>query len=238
MKIAEIQALLEQKFKGERKDGLKLLALHIVMTAGEDDEKAKQAVEALSEDGVKAFIKDWRKDADAETTKAVKTNEETLRGKYDFVEKQQQNQQQQQQETPPAQGITQEQLAAAIEAAIKPYRDEVSKLQGASLTASRKEQIENLFKGKAVNAAYKKAVMAGFNSRKFESDEEFSSYFESTKADVDSCVQELANQGLSLLAPPILGITNKDGVSAAVASYIADKANADKGESPLSGKKI
>ena len=110
MTIAEIQALLEQKFKGERKDGLKLLARHIVMTAGEDDEKAKEAVEALTEDGVKQFIKDWRTDADAEITKSNKTAEENLRKKYDFVEKGQ--------PTPPTPPAPPEPPAGGITAAI------------------------------------------------------------------------------------------------------------------------
>lgn len=240
MKIAEIQALLEQKFKGERKDGLKLLALHIVMTAGEDDEKAKQAVEALTEDGVKAFIKDWRKDADAEITRSNQTAEQNLRNKYDFVEKGQ--------PTPPTPpdpnpdpkgGITAEQLKAAIAEAIKPYTDKVAALEGANITASRKEQVEALFKDKNVNAAYKKAVMSAFESQKFEDDNAFNTYLESTKADIDTCVQELADQGLAEgLGSPLFGTPNKDGVSAEVEAYINDRKNAEQGESPLSGKKI
>lgn len=237
MKIAEIQALLEQKFKGERKDGLKLLALHIVMTAGEDDEKAKQAVEALTEDGVKAFIKDWRKDADAEITKSNQTAEQNLRNKYDFVEKVQQ--------TPPEPnpdpkgGITAEQLEAAIAKAIKPYTDKVAALEGANITASRKEQVEALFKDKNVNAAYKKAVMSAFESQKFEDDNAFNTYLESTKADIDTCVQELADQGLAEgLGSPLFGKPNKDGVSAEVEAYINDRKNAEHGESQLSGKKV
>jgi hypothetical protein len=240
MKIAEIQALLEQKFKGERKDGLKLLALHIVMTAGEDDEKAKQAVEALTEDGVKAFIKDWRKDADAEITRSNQTAEQNLRNKYDFVEKGQ--------PTPPTPpdpnpdpkgGITAEQLKAAIAEAIKPYTDKVAALEGANINATRKEQVEALFKDKNVNTAFKKAVMAGFEAKQFDSDEAFNSYLEETKGDIDSCVQELADQGLSGGAgSPLFGKTNKDGVSTEVQAYIEDRANAEKGESPLGGKKV
>lgn len=241
MKIAEIQALLEQKFKGERKDGLKLLALHIVMTAGEDDEKAKQAVEALTEDGVKAFIKEWRKDADAEITRANQTAEQNLRDKFDFVEKGKPNP-----PTPPADpnpnpngGITPEQLKAAIAEAIKPYTDKVAALEGANINATRKEQVEALFKDKNVNAAYKKAVMSAFESQKFEDDNAFNTYLESTKADIDTCVQELADQGLTDgLGSPLFGNVNKDGVSAEVEAYIADRQNAEKGESPLSGKKV
>lgn len=242
MKIAEIQALLEQKFKGERKDGLKLLALHIVMTAGEDDEKAKQAVEALTEDGVKTFIKDWRKDADAEITRANQTAEQNLRDKFDFVEKGKPDP-----PTPPADpnpnpngGITPEQLKAAIAEAIKPYAEQVDALKGAATTATRKEQVEALFKDKNVNAAFKKAIMVGFEAQKFEDDAAFNTYLETTKADIDSCVQELADQGLADIAGnPLFGKPDTgDKVSPEVESYIADRQNADKGESPLSGKKI
>ena len=243
MTIAEIQSLLEQKFKGERKDGLKLLARYIAMTAGEDDDKAKTAVEALTEDGVKTFIKDWRTDADAETTKATKTAEENLRKKYNFVEKDKGDPDKDKDDTDkkpdPEGAITAEQLKAAIAEAIKPYTDKVAALEGAGITASRKAQVEALFKDKNVNTAFKKAVMAGFEAKQFESDEAFNSYLEETKGDIDSCVQELADQGLSGGAgSPLFGKTNKDGVSTEVEAYIQDRANAEKGESPLGGKKV
>lgn len=239
MTIAEIQALLEQKFKGERKDGLKLLARHIAMTAGEDDEKAKEAAEALTDDGVKAFISDWRKDADAEISKANKTAETNLREKYDFVEKGKPADP----PTPPAdpdpnKGITAEQLEAAIAKAIKPYTDKVAALEGEATKATRKEQVEALFKDKQVTAAYKKAIMAAFEAQTFEKDDDFTAYLESTKTDIDGYVQELADAGLAGGAgKPILGAPNKDGVSADVAAYIAAKANPE-GNTALGGKTI
>lgn len=241
MTIAEIQALLEKKFAGERKDGLKLLARHIVMTAGEDDEKAKEAVEALTEDGVKQFIKDWRTDADAEITKSNKTAEETLRKKYDFVEKGQPTP-----PTPPAPpeppagGITADQLKAAIAEAIKPYAEQVESLKGAAAAATRKEQVEALFKDKKVNAAYKKAVLAAFEAQKFEDDAAFNAYLETTKADIDSCVQELADQGLASGAGnPLFGTALQgDKVSPEVEAYIKEQQNAATGDSTLSGKKV
>jgi len=240
MTIAEIQALLEQKFKGERKDGLKLLALHIVMTAGEDDEKAKTAVNELTEDGVKQFIKGWRTDADSEITKATQTAETNLRNKYDFVEKGKPTPPTPPAPEPPAGGITADQLKAAIAEAIKPYAEQVDALKGAATTATRKEQVEALFKDKKVNAAFKKAIMVGFEAQKFEDDAAFNTYLETTKADIDSCVQELADQGLADIAGnPLFGKPDTgDKVSPEVESYIADRQNADKGESPLSGKKI
>ena len=76
MTIEEIQALLEKKFAGERKDGLRMLARTIAMTAGDtDDEKTKEKIEAMTAESVKDFIKEWRKDADAETTKSNQTAE-------------------------------------------------------------------------------------------------------------------------------------------------------------------
>ena len=107
------------------------------------------------------------------------------------------------------------------------------------MTADEKAQVEALFKDKGVNASYKKAVMAGFEAQKFESEEAFNTYLETTKTDIDACVQELADKNLADGAGgPIVGKPDKDGVSTAVKAYIEGKQNADKGDSPLSGKKV
>ena len=79
MTIEQIQALLEKKFAGERKDGLRMLARTIAMTAADTEEETIKAnIEALTADAVKDFIKEWRKEADAEITKSNQTAEENL----------------------------------------------------------------------------------------------------------------------------------------------------------------
>ena len=81
-----ILGLLVAQFQGVRKDGLNQLARSIALTV-DTEEKAKEVVGKLTADQVKQFVTDWRKDADAEITKANQTYEAGLKEKYDFVTK-------------------------------------------------------------------------------------------------------------------------------------------------------
>ena len=67
-----ILGLLVAQFQGVRKDGLNQLARSIALTV-DTEEKAKEVVGKLTADQVKQFVTDWRKDADAEITKANQT---------------------------------------------------------------------------------------------------------------------------------------------------------------------
>ena len=84
MTVEQILALLVTTFQGVRKDGLNQLARSLALTVKTEDE-AKEVVGKLTADQVKAFVSDWRKDADAEITKANQTYENGLKAKYDFV---------------------------------------------------------------------------------------------------------------------------------------------------------
>jgi len=82
----KILALLTAQFSGVRKDGLNHIA-NVLAFQVDTEEKAKEVVGKLTADQINSFITDWRKEADAEVSKANKTYEDGLRKKYDFTEK-------------------------------------------------------------------------------------------------------------------------------------------------------
>ncbi len=82
----KILALLQSKFAGVRKDGLNQLATIMALTVTTEEE-ATQTVEKLTDETVGQFVTDWRKETDAEISKANKTHEENLKKKFNFVEK-------------------------------------------------------------------------------------------------------------------------------------------------------
>ena len=84
--IDKILALLTAKFAGVRKDVLmqmaRVMALHCA-----DETEAKALVDKMTIETVNEFVKEFRADVDNEVSKSIKTNEENLKKKYDFVEK-------------------------------------------------------------------------------------------------------------------------------------------------------
>ena len=82
----KIFALLVAAFQGVRKDGLSQLAAAMA-TQAKTEEEANEVVGKLTADQVNSFVSDWRKEADAEITKANRTYEEGLKKKYNFVDK-------------------------------------------------------------------------------------------------------------------------------------------------------
>jgi hypothetical protein len=82
----KILALLQSQFAGVRKDGLNHIANVLAFQVNTEDE-AKTLAGKLTAEQVNSFIADWRKEADAEITKANKSYDDGLRKKYDFTEK-------------------------------------------------------------------------------------------------------------------------------------------------------
>ena len=75
--------------------------------------------------------------------------------------------------------------------------------------------------------------------RTFKDDAEVESFAQSIVTAHQDFTQELVNQGLGQNQKPILGATNKDGVSTGVQDYIASKSTSDQtANSGLGGKKI
>ena len=111
----QILALLVAKFQGTRKDGLEVLAQALSQT-NETIEEAKAVVNKMTPEKVASFIKDWRKSADAEITKAKDTYKAGLEEKYTFVEK---GKEEPGKQTPPAGEMTPEKIAEMVKAAVK-----------------------------------------------------------------------------------------------------------------------
>lgn len=227
----EILAALELKFAGRRKDGLEQLA-QVLAIQFDTIEDAKKAIDAMSEQRVDDFIKEYRKKVDAEITKSNKTAEDNLRKKYDFVEKGEPKPNPKPQPNPDEPPAEPPKWAQTL-------IEEVSSLKSEKATAARRAMLEKVF-AKDTPESYKKAILGGFEARTFESDEEFNSYLESTRTDAQAFMQELADNGLLAHSKPALGAVNENGVSAEVKTYVENqKKAAESGQtSTLGGKQL
>lgn len=237
--VERILALLAAQFQGVRKDGLNQLARSLALTVNTEEE-ATAAVGKLTADSVNKFVTDWRKDADAEITKANKTYEDGLKNKYEFVEKMLEG----------ASGIptppvlegaltpeaVQKIVTEAVKAATNGLQTEVANLKGSAISANRREELVKVF-GETVPESYKNAILEGFEGRTFADDNTFNEYLNKTKENVATFSQELADKGLSLHEKPVFGTVNKDGVSAGVVSYIQTKADESQNKG-LGGKEV
>ena len=232
--IEEILALLQAKFAGARRDGLENLAGAIALQCSTKEE-AQAIIDKLSDEKVKGFITDWRKKADAEITKATATHEKGLREKYDFAEKSTGG------EGGAGNGGGQQSAGGELTLeAIGKLIDQ--RLEGVVTTFSAKEA------AKGYRATFEQALdKAGLKGRQrdmmlrnfdrantFKSADEFNAYMEEAQGDIDAIKQEQADAGLGSQAKPLFGAVNKEGVSTAVADFLASQ----KPENTLSGKEI
>lgn len=199
----KILSLLTAKFSQARKDGLAQMARSLAIHTA-DETEAQALVEKITADKVTDFIKDWRKEVDSEVSRSTKTFEDNLKGKYDFVEK-----------TPdPAKPKPTDDIAAIINAALKPLQDKITSMEKGKSTDVRKTALET--KLKDAPEAFKKTVLKGFGKMSFESDEEFNSFIEETEADMNEFVQATSNSGLSVFPKPGVpagGNLSKDAIA-------------------------
>ncbi|MBR3529216.1 MAG: hypothetical protein IKN84_06110 [Bacteroidales bacterium] len=228
--------LLEAKFPGARKDGLQQLANSLSLTVTTEDE-ATAVVGKITADQVADYIKEWRRVADAENSAAAQTRENNIREKYDLTEKgQQQQQQQQQQQTQQMQNGSAQDIQKMIEEAVtkatQGLQSTVATMQATDIAKARREKIEALF-GKDTPETYKKTVLAGLEGRTFKDDADFDAFAELTKTNHAAFMQDMADRSLRG-EKPLLGGTNKDGVSNAVESYV--KTETEQTGNDLGGK--
>lgn len=234
--IEEILALLQAKFAGARKDGLENLAGAIALQCSTKEE-AQAIIDKLSDEKVKGFITDWRKKADAEISKATATHEKGLREKYDFSEKSAGGEGGGAGEGggkgQPAGGeLTLEAIGKLID----------QRLEGVVTTFSAKEAakgyratFEQALDKAGVKGRYRDMMLRNFDRvNTFKTADEFNTYLTEAQGDIDAIKQEQADAGLGNQAKPLFGAVNKEGVSTAVADYLASQ----KSENTLSGKEI
>jgi hypothetical protein len=231
----EILALLEKKFQGERKDGLNHLAGVIALQVTTEEE-ITAIVDKLTADGVKAFIVDWRKEADAEIHESNRTREVNLRKKYDFVDKKTVDPPKEPEETPATGALDaaaiQKIVSEAVGTATRSLLDEVNALKGETVYAGRRKLLEKELDN--VPDGYKGKVLKDFDRMTFKDEDGFQDYLNDTKKDVVQFGQELAEKGLAGNHRPLFGSVNPEGVSAGVQSYIKEQS----GGKTLSGKEV
>lgn len=219
MNFQQILVLLKAKFPGRRNDVLTNMAKTIAL-AVESEDDAKKLIDAMAEDKVDTFAKEFRSDIDREITASNQTFEKTLRDKYDFKEK----------TTDPNPGADPNpgdpnNIAAMIKAgiaeAMKPMTDFMAGINADKVNATRKGMLEGVLKD--VPASYRDQILRDFARMNFNDDDAFNTYLEEKKTDVATFVQDLADRGLANSGRINFGQVNKDGVSAGVASYIASR---------------
>lgn len=232
--LEEILALLKAQFSGVREDGLQQLAAAISLQV-ENKEEAAAVVGKLTADKVAQFVKDYRSKADAEIGKANKTYEEALRKKYDFKEKQT--------TTPPPTtlqasetgAITLDQIKQLIHDGMQGVQTSITSIAAEKVAETRKGLFVAALDKAKVEGARRDMFLKNFDRLTFKDDDDFNSFITEQETQFAAIAQEEADKGLLNGDKPIFGAVNKDGISAGVASYIAEKTAADK---TLTGKEI
>lgn len=233
--LEEILALLKTQFPGVREDGLQQLAAGISLQVATKEEAA-EIVGKITADKVQQFVKDWRSKADAEIGKANQTYENSLKEKYDFVEKGKQ--------TPPTPPTTPPTGELTLDAVRQLIADELKGVQQ-SITSINDNKVAEARKGQFV-AALDKAKLEGtkrdllldnFGRMTFKDDADFESFMTSQAAHIATLAQEEANKDLQSHEKPIFGAVTKEGVSEGVAEYIKQQAE-ENSKPTLTGKEI
>jgi hypothetical protein len=223
----KILALLQSQFAGVRKDGLNHIANVLSFQANTEDE-AKTLVGKLTAEQVNSFIADWRKEADAEISRANKTYEDGLKKKYDFTEKKTE----QANPTPPESdkagnfdaAAIQKLIADSITTATKPLLEQINTFK-AGETAKTRLQALNDKLNDCNDATFKAKALKDFARMTFETDEAFTEYLTDTETDVKTANQHFADSGLSNFTPPAVGNGGNNGKEATDAeiSAVMDK---------------
>lgn len=232
MTLEQIIALLLGIAPQARKDGLEQIARAIMLTAHTEDE-IKAATTKMTAESINSFIQEWRKNADSEITKATQTAEKNLRDKYDFVDKKDPKDPPKDPPTDLTPEAVQKMIQDAVKAATDALNKEVTGFKAEQQTAARRDILQKAF-AENVPAAYKDAVLAGFEGRTFADDAAFNTYVEKVKTDTAAFMQDLADRGLREHDKPAFGAVNdKTGVSNAVEDFIKAKAEEAKPESQV-----
>lgn len=227
----KILALLLAKFAGVRKDGLARLAGALALNATTDEE-AGELVEKLTPEKVTEFVTDYRKDVDTEVSNANKTHEGTLKKKFEFVEKKPGDSGKKPGENEDEPGDMPAWAKALIESNNE-LKTKLSSFEGEKVKQSRVQLLEG--KLKDVPETFKAQKLKDFGRMNFATDEDFNEYLTEFDTDISAFNQELADNKLAGGSKPIFGSKDKDGVSSAVSSFIADKTDQNK---PLEGKQL
>ena len=235
MTLEQLIALLTAKFSGVRKDGLAQLAKSLVYTVTTEEE-AQALVEKLTDQQVTEFVKDWRKEVDAEVSRGVQTAEGNFKKKYK-VEDPNPNPNPSPEPNPnPNDPVDiNATIQKAIEAAVKPIQDKLSKYEGDEIFKSRKSTLET--KLEKAPESFKNKILKDFSRMSFEDDEKFTEYLTETENDLKEFEQEFSNSGLRAMGKPFrAGGGEPEVVSSAVKDFVESKKEGS--TSALGGKEV
>ncbi len=225
----EILALLTNKFSGVRKDGLEQMARTIALQCT-NEEEAKNIIEKITDAQVNNFVKEYRKVVDKEVSEAGKTLETNLKKKFDFVEKK--TEPKIKEEPEPNDDIATI-VANAVAGAVKPLQERLERYEQGEVSKSRLQALQDKLSG-CKNETFKAQTLKDFGRMRFDDENAFNEYLTEKEADIKTANQSVADAKLSESGgAPQFGQKNEDGVSKAVADFIASKkpeANALKGK--------
>lgn len=231
--IEQIIALLQTKFAGVRKDGLAQLAKFIKLNAT-NQEEAQALVDGYTPEVVTEFVTDWRKDVDKEVNTGVKTAEGNFKKKYNVTDPVEEAKTPVVTPTVSAPSSSDD-LAALIQATMKPIMDEITALKSGNVSTLRNEQLNT----KMANApqAFKDRVSRDYNRMSFENDEAFTGYLTELDTDLANYNQEVNNQSLSSFGRPVVSGGDNNAVPTAVEQYVKESQSGI-GANSLGGKEL
>jgi len=218
-------ALLVAKFQGVRKDCLDAMARGLALHCKSEDD-AKTIVEELDKAQVDEFVKDYRAGVDKEVSDGVKTNEAKLRSKYKFTEKVEPGNDDDDDDKDGKGGKGGKddiaaQIKAAVDAALSPLKTQLDSFNAAEVNKARMATLNEKLSG-CKDEAFKAKALKDYSRMSFESDDAFNEYITETEADINNANQRVANEELGGHQSPMFNAKDNDGVSKAVADFVAE----------------
>lgn len=233
--LQEILALLKTQFPGVREDGLQQLAAGISLQVATKEEAA-DIVGKLTADKVQQFVKDWRSKADAEIGRANQTYENSLKEKYDFVEKGKQTPPAT--TTPPATGeLTLESVKQLIAEQLQGVQQSITSMADSKVAETRKGLFIAALDKAKLEGSKRDLLLDNFERMTFKDDADFNNFMTTQAAHIATLAQEEADKDLQNHDKPIFGAVTKEGVSEGVADYIKQRAE-EISKPTLTGKEV
>ena len=218
--IEQIVALLGKKIPGVRKDALQSVAGVIALQA-EDEAAAQTIVDQMTAEKVQGFAQTYHSNIDREIQQSNQTYEQTLRNKYNFVEKQQQQQQQQQQQGP----VNLDQLKNLFAEALAPLTQRMDAYDQQRIGASRREMYVGKMKEANVPELMQNSLLQQFDRMTFRDDTDFNQFLADSQPTFAQIVQNDSDARLRQVPRPFGGGGGDDtkGVSQAMKDYLESK---------------
>ncbi|WP_214228646.1 hypothetical protein [Pedobacter sp. B4-66] len=114
----------------------------------------------------------------------------------------------------------------------------VEALEQGKTVESRLTRLQDILKDVDDKEVFKIKILKDFKRMSFEKDEDFEEFLTETGTDLEAFNQDLSDKGLSSQTAPLMGESNKNGISTNVQAYIDSKAADSKTGGNLGGKEI